>query len=394
MFIYVSNSPEGAERLNKNLANTRFRSAKSFFEKDLKLQNTPMARNPKFVVQQTVTENWNGLYMLLGDSNIKNKDQIIKDLKGLRLQAGNMKRKIACVLLAAISLQLLSCGQHDSNETLTEPNYVLQEYETTKSENGYSIVNDFMVYDEPSPSGLYVYYPYVEEKKKGVSYLDDMYIRGNSARDEELQGEARPDGTSSKLGNSACDSMIVNAWSTPDFALKYNSDSSKGVGDERVGFAFSYLINDGDKEYKSGDDAMADVDVAAYSFALYEDFKDYGGPVCTVEIYGVPQALFKEKLGKKFNSDKLYDFLDKLKKDNYKSCELLATKRITETDVYYIDYSEFSKKGQYGNYVIKYTFSEKPRYNWVNTVKVGCYNINDEAKYTSWKREHAEKMIN
>ena len=81
MFIYVSNSPEGAERLNKNLANTRFRSAKSFFEKDLKLQNTPMARNPKFVVQQTVTENWNGLYMLLGDSNIKNKDQIIKDLK-------------------------------------------------------------------------------------------------------------------------------------------------------------------------------------------------------------------------------------------------------------------------------------------------------------------------
>lgn len=191
-----------------------------------------------------------------------------------------------------------------------------------------------------------------------MSYLDDMYIRGNSARDEELQGEARPDGTSSKLGNSACDSMIVNAWSTPDFALKYNSDSSKGVGDERVGFAFSYLINDGDKEYKSGDDAMADVDVAAYSFALYEDFKDYGGPVCTVEIYGVPQALFKEKLGKKFNSDKLYDFLDKLKKDNYKSCELLATKRITETDVYYIDYSEFSKKGQYGNYVIKYTFSE------------------------------------
>ena len=52
-----------------------------------------------------------------------------------------MKRKIACVLLAAISLQLLSCGQHDSNETLTEPNYVLQEYETTKSENGLSLIH-------------------------------------------------------------------------------------------------------------------------------------------------------------------------------------------------------------------------------------------------------------
>lgn len=81
MFIYVSNSPEGAERLNKSLSTNRFRSAKTFFEKDLKLANTPMARNPKFVVQQTVTENWNGLYMLLEDSNIANKEQIIQDLK-------------------------------------------------------------------------------------------------------------------------------------------------------------------------------------------------------------------------------------------------------------------------------------------------------------------------
>lgn len=81
MFIYISNSPEGAERLNKNLANNRFRAAKTFFEKDLKLANTPMARNPKFVVQQTVSENWPGLYMLLEDSNIGNKDQIIRDLK-------------------------------------------------------------------------------------------------------------------------------------------------------------------------------------------------------------------------------------------------------------------------------------------------------------------------
>ena len=81
MFIYVSNSPEGAERLNRNLATNRFRSARNFFEKDLNLANTPMARNSKFVVQQTVTENWPGLYMLLNDSNIKNKEQIIQDLK-------------------------------------------------------------------------------------------------------------------------------------------------------------------------------------------------------------------------------------------------------------------------------------------------------------------------
>ena len=81
MFIFVSNSPEGTERLNKNLANNRFRVAKNFFEKDLKLANTPMARNPKFIVQQAIDENWNGLYLLLENSNLSNKTQIIKELK-------------------------------------------------------------------------------------------------------------------------------------------------------------------------------------------------------------------------------------------------------------------------------------------------------------------------
>lgn len=87
MYIYISNSPEGAERLNRTLANNRFRSAKNFFEQDLKLANTPMARNPKFVVQETVSENWNGLYMLIEDSNIANKAQIVRDLKNASTDA-------------------------------------------------------------------------------------------------------------------------------------------------------------------------------------------------------------------------------------------------------------------------------------------------------------------
>lgn len=81
MFIYVSNSPEGTERLNKNLAAHRFTAASGFFEKELKLANTPMIKDPNFIIHQEVIENWNGLYMLLEDSDIKNKAEIIKDLK-------------------------------------------------------------------------------------------------------------------------------------------------------------------------------------------------------------------------------------------------------------------------------------------------------------------------
>jgi hypothetical protein len=81
MIMYVSSSPEGPERLNKNLTTNRFKAAKTFFEKDLGLANTPMAKDSKFIVSNLVNENWDGLYLLLDDSNIKNKAAIVKDLK-------------------------------------------------------------------------------------------------------------------------------------------------------------------------------------------------------------------------------------------------------------------------------------------------------------------------
>lgn len=81
MLLYASSSPEGAERINKNLTNNRFKAARTFFEKDLGIAGLPVVKNAKFVVPQMVTENWEGLYLLLKDSNIKNKDQMIQDLK-------------------------------------------------------------------------------------------------------------------------------------------------------------------------------------------------------------------------------------------------------------------------------------------------------------------------
>ena len=71
--MYVSSSPEGPERLNKNLTTNRFNTAKAYFMKDLGLANTPMAKDTKFIVSNTVSENWEGLYMLLNDSNLKNR---------------------------------------------------------------------------------------------------------------------------------------------------------------------------------------------------------------------------------------------------------------------------------------------------------------------------------
>lgn len=91
MLMYVSSSPEGPERLNKNLTTNRFNTAKAYFMKDLGLANTPMAKDTKFIVSNTVSENWEGLYMLLNDSNLKNKAQIVKDLQN----APNLQKREA-----------------------------------------------------------------------------------------------------------------------------------------------------------------------------------------------------------------------------------------------------------------------------------------------------------
>ena len=79
------------ERLNKNLTTNRFNTAKAYFMKDLGLANTPMAKDTKFIVSNTVSENWEGLYMLLNDSNLKNKAQIVKDLQN----APNLQKREA-----------------------------------------------------------------------------------------------------------------------------------------------------------------------------------------------------------------------------------------------------------------------------------------------------------
>lgn len=90
MLLYASSSPDGMERRNKNLTANRFKTAKAFFERDLGIAGLPVAQNAKFVIPQLVNENWEGLYLLLNDSDIREKAQIISELKGA---ANNNKRE-------------------------------------------------------------------------------------------------------------------------------------------------------------------------------------------------------------------------------------------------------------------------------------------------------------
>lgn len=120
MFVYVSNSPEGAERLNRNLGVQRFNAAKAFFEKDLKLAGTPMVKDPSFVVSQTETENWEGLYLLLENSTIANRQQMVRELKAANAEKRSaiLEAYIAKVDMPDIHLAYAQLMNNDNRAAL------------------------------------------------------------------------------------------------------------------------------------------------------------------------------------------------------------------------------------------------------------------------------------
>ena len=73
---------------------------------------------------------------------------------------------------------------------------------------------------------------------------------------------------------------------------------------------------------------------------------------------------------------------------------LLCSKDITATGVYYVDYAELNKKGDYINYIIEYKFSDAGEKVYLKACAAGGYKINNEKVYSEWKKEHAEQMIN
>ncbi len=57
-----------------------------------------------------------------------------------------------------------------------------------------------------------------------------------------------------------------------------------------------------------------------------------------------PKISFKKKFGKTFGANEFLKYKDTLKKNDYKDCDLLCSKDITETGVYYVDYAQLNKK--------------------------------------------------
>ena len=310
-------------------------------------------------------------------------------------------RKAKLIVLAGMMVfSLPACGKKDNtvDETLIDPDYIVQEYETTTTDEGYTIINGFyrIKSELVNDKDLILYIPYVEDKQAGVSYLEERYLESTTRNWREIEIRNTPDGaTFDKQTSSKCEAAYEQACIVPDFALAYynpNDTIPNWYLSDSAGYAFTYRVEK-TGDVKSTSDTMVSLDIGAISVAMYEDFYD-DIPKMTISVYGVPKSLFKKKFGKTFGPKEYFKYLDTLTDNGYKGCDLLCSKDITETGVYYVDYAELNKKGDYINYIMEYKFSDAGEKVYLKACAAGGYKINNEKVYSEWKKAHAEQMIN
>ena len=250
------------------------------------------------------------------------------------------KKTVLAALSGIMILSLSACGKKDNaaDETLIDPDYIVQEYETTTTDEGYTIINGFYRIKSKvvDAKDLILYIPYVEDKQAGVSYLEERYLESTTRNWREIEIRNTPDGaTFDKQTSSKCEAAYEQACIVPDFALAYynpNDTIPNWYLSDQSEYVFVY------SEEKAGDgkstsDTMVCLDVGAISVAMYEDFYD-DIPKMNISVYGVPKTLFKKKFGKTFGSKEFLKYKDTLKKNDYKDCDLLCSKDITATGVY------------------------------------------------------------
>jgi Flp pilus assembly protein TadD len=73
-------SPDGPEKLNDKLSKDREKSANQFLNKSLKKQKVTLPENPNLFTNKTVAEDWDGFQELMKNSNIQDKDLILRIL--------------------------------------------------------------------------------------------------------------------------------------------------------------------------------------------------------------------------------------------------------------------------------------------------------------------------
>lgn len=307
-----------------------------------------------------------------------------------------MKKKRNYVFLLLAICCISGCGENSrsvENEVLTEPQYetrsIIQENETVQVYDGWKRMESQFEYKDVK----YVYYPHVENKIKGVSYIEDSYDLDFSF--DAFKNINCPIGCNSiKHKAEGCESQCN---SQPELEGANSEKANNPLIDVRDGEKVidigNSLVNNVFDETVVTEHEVLKQDVQAISFAIYEDFFDTI-PELTVKLYGIPVTLWEEELGNTMEfSWKQYEEFEKQYQDNnFAELDLLAEKKIEKTGVYYIDYNDLHEKGDYAQILIVLNFDKEMPYTY-RMCGDGIYEISDKAAYDEWKNSHMDYYI-
>ena len=177
-------------------------------------------------------------------------------------------RKAKLIVLAGMMVfSLPACGKKDNtvDETLIDPDYIVQEYETTTTDEGYTIINGFYrIKSNNGDKDTILYIPYIENKQQGVSYLEELHIKSSTERRIDLEAGNTPDGALyNKQTSSDYGAPYVEASIVPDFALPYynsNDTIPNWYLSDSAGYAFTYRVEK-TGDVKSTSDTMVSLDI-------------------------------------------------------------------------------------------------------------------------------------
>lgn len=310
-----------------------------------------------------------------------------------------MKRKVISVFMVFVMvLGMVACAKKPAKDvTILAPDALDKDVPVKELDNGEKLYDGYMC---KYRQGKYWYYPYVADKMDGVVYVDESEY-ANEEEFKYLQDKITVCAEYNKP--TGCDiASSKYAWGfgtgevgTPEFAIKdkvYDKEAEKWdkllIHRNYISFDGSYGENNEDKFDSTA--KLRDIDVQAVSFAIYEDFYEEI-PQLTVEIYAVTKEFAKKKLGDTYKLGTAKDIIDVYSKD-YSDFELVSSKKIDKTGVYYIDWKSIDSNDDYLFYIISL--------DWEYVSECSCYmsgesmyNITDEKAYAEWKETNKDKFL-
>jgi hypothetical protein len=299
-----------------------------------------------------------------------------------------MRRGYCLILALAFGSVFMGCGSGQSdtgNEKLTEPSYTVNTLET--QDDSLDIIDGWVREKSNIEDEDYIFFPYVKDKIKGVSYIEDAFdvnfsvavfkkinlpsgcnsIR-HAAEGCESQNNVQPDLEGSSGNKSLNESVVVKEGEI------LSSNESRGL----------------DTAVKMN---VQTQDVQAVSCALYEDFFDEI-PQLTIKLYGISDSLWQDTFGSDmtFSFNRHTEFISQCKNNGFSDLTLLAEKNIDSTGVYYIDYKDLHAKGDFTQILMVFEFDKTLPYTY-RICADGIYEISDETAYNEWKTENIQNYI-